>query len=147
MCWCWVHENTGKNIPSLSSVQGQSSFFIHFLWQSFPHFLRQPFHLDSILVCPLSFTQWSMNYSDHAFICVLLSIPAPACSWNIPFINHDHSSFFCVTATFWILPVTAEPLNCTFATNPGLWDRRCSQRLGVSTIALKIMTVLRKFMV
>lgn len=52
-----------------------------------------------------------------------------------------------MTATFWIFPVTTEPLNCIFAINPDLWDRRCSQRLETSTIALKIKTVFRKFIV
>lgn len=47
-----------------------------------------------------------------------------------------------MTATFWIFPVTVEPLNCMLTTNPGFWAR-----LEVSTTAQKIMTVLRKFVV
>lgn len=139
----------GKIFPAYSQPQFSVkpiSFFIHFSWQSFPCCLWQPFHLDSVLAS-LCFTQWSMHCSDHVFTCVLLSIPAPACSWNIHFINHDNSSFFCMTATFWIFPATVEPLNCMLTTNPGLWARRCSQRLEVSTTAQKIMTVLRKFVV
>lgn len=47
-----------------------------------------------------------------------------------------------MTATFWIFPVTVEPLNCMLTTNPGFWAR-----LEVSTTAQKIMTVLKKFVV
>lgn len=132
----------------LSFLQGQSAFLFIYGDKDFPCVLWQPFHLDSVLVCLLCFNWWPVCYSDHAITHGLLSIPAPACNRNIPFITHGSSSFFCrydthVSDFSW----TVEPLNCLFAIYWDLWDRRCSQRLKVSSIALKIITVLRKFIV
>lgn len=86
-------------MPSLSSVLFSTSCKADLLFYSFMVTKFFPVccgsHFIWILVCLLCFNRWPMHYSDHAFIHVLLSIPAPACSRIIPFRSHDSSSFFC----------------------------------------------------
>lgn len=141
-------------MPSLSSVLFSTFCKASLLFYSFMVTKFFPVCCGSHFIWILFWFAFSVSTDDP---CTILTMPlfmfcSPYRLWLavgifLLWVMTVAVSSACMTATFWIFPVTVETLNCIFAMNPDLWDRRCSQKLEASTIALKIITVLRKFIV
>lgn len=120
------------------------SFFINFLWQNFPCFLWHPFHLDSVLVCPLCFTcadpctvlTMSLHVSCSPYKSCLQLEYSFYKPWQQQFLLHDSHilDFSCDSRAF--------KLHAYYKPMP--LGQKMFPKIEVSTISLKIMTVLKK---